>query len=308
MSVSESLLFDLVPGETLERLVIDGELFYYGWTPAREGTAGTIVCLHGVASNASRWEEFIETSSLRNQWNFLRFDLRGHGGNESAVGGTLERLADDLATIVKTMPYKTGPIVVIGHSLGAQIAMMTGARYPSLVRAMVLLDPLIQEALTESARKKMKWVSLVKVFERVFRFLNRLGIRRRLTKYSLRKEDERARQMILEGGKAFEEFVRDFSSPWNEVSHVHLATYLRDLLEVSRPTPPVSCLSCPVLVVAAETGVFTNPQRMQEWVYALKSGEFSVVHCAHWPLTECPSEIKATIEDWLARNVISLSK
>ena len=54
MSVSESLLFDLVPGETLERLVIDGELFYYGWTPAREGTAGTIVCLHGVASNASR--------------------------------------------------------------------------------------------------------------------------------------------------------------------------------------------------------------------------------------------------------------
>ncbi|EJX08661.1 hypothetical protein EVA_03230 [gut metagenome] len=60
MFTSKSLLFDLVAGESLKELSIDGELFLYGWTPARDGATGTIVCLHGVASNASRWEEFMK--------------------------------------------------------------------------------------------------------------------------------------------------------------------------------------------------------------------------------------------------------
>ncbi|EJX08660.1 alpha/beta hydrolase fold protein [gut metagenome] len=227
--------------------------------------------------------------------------MRGHGSNESILCGTLERQADDLAAIIRKIPDPKGLVVLIGHSLGAQIAMMTVVRYPSLVDAMVLLDPLIQEALTAETFQKMKWKPFIRAGEFFFRFLNRWGIRRHLPKYNLRKEDERARQMILEGGEAFEAFVREFSSPWNEIVHVHIATYLRDLLEVSRPTPPVYQLNCPTLVVAAETGVFTNSQKIKKWVRHLNNGEYSVVHCVHWPLTECPVEIKETIESWMKR-------
>ncbi|NIO41475.1 MAG: alpha/beta hydrolase, partial [Burkholderiales bacterium] len=38
-----------------------------------------IILLHGMASNMTRWSEFVELTSLKNSWDILRLDLRGHG-------------------------------------------------------------------------------------------------------------------------------------------------------------------------------------------------------------------------------------
>ncbi|MFQ5760205.1 MAG: alpha/beta hydrolase, partial [Acidiferrobacterales bacterium] len=38
-----------------------------------------IVLIHGVASNLTRWSEFLEHTSLKTDWDILRLDLRGHG-------------------------------------------------------------------------------------------------------------------------------------------------------------------------------------------------------------------------------------
>ena len=41
--------------------------------------------------------------------------------------------------------------VLVGHSLGAQIAMRAAVLYPDRIQGMVLMDPLVTSALTPSA-------------------------------------------------------------------------------------------------------------------------------------------------------------
>ena len=55
----------------------------------RSGTAPRrlIVLLHGMASNMTRWSEFVEHTALKKNWDILRLDLRGHG--ESFARGRL---------------------------------------------------------------------------------------------------------------------------------------------------------------------------------------------------------------------------
>ncbi len=46
-----------------------------------------LVLLHGLASNLTRWSEFVEHSALRGWHDLIRIDLRGHGVSDG--GGTI---------------------------------------------------------------------------------------------------------------------------------------------------------------------------------------------------------------------------
>jgi len=67
-------------------------------------------------------------------------DLRGCGRSDRPEDGYAVRdLTDDVAGFCRTVGL-TRPVVV-GHSLGGMIAVELAARYPSLPRALVLVDP-----------------------------------------------------------------------------------------------------------------------------------------------------------------------
>ncbi|MFG9450979.1 alpha/beta fold hydrolase [Pseudomonas aeruginosa] len=58
----------------------------YRVLPAAAGARGpALVLLHGLASNMSRWSEFVERSALRGHHALIRLDLRGHGGSAGDV-------------------------------------------------------------------------------------------------------------------------------------------------------------------------------------------------------------------------------
>jgi pimeloyl-ACP methyl ester carboxylesterase len=67
-------------------------------------------------------------------------DLRGCGKSDIPPGTYhIRQFADDLASFCAHLKI-TKP-VIIGHSLGGMIAVEVAARYPSLPRALVLVDP-----------------------------------------------------------------------------------------------------------------------------------------------------------------------
>jgi pimeloyl-ACP methyl ester carboxylesterase len=67
-------------------------------------------------------------------------DLRGCGRSDQPEDGyTIPELADDLAQFCAVVGIDSP--VVIGHSLGGMIGVELAARYPSLPRALVLVDP-----------------------------------------------------------------------------------------------------------------------------------------------------------------------
>src|SRR5262249_56320797 len=64
-----------------------------------------LALLHGVASNMTRWSEFVAKTSLGESWDILRLDLRGHG--LSLYRGRLDMgiWCGDLAAILRAEGY-----------------------------------------------------------------------------------------------------------------------------------------------------------------------------------------------------------
>jgi pimeloyl-ACP methyl ester carboxylesterase len=94
--------------------------------------------LHGVTR---RWQDLLPLfPALTLRWQVRALDFRGHGCSGRTPGRYhIIDYAQDAAAFLVSPP--TGPAVIYGHSLGALVAMVLAARYPELVRALVLEDP-----------------------------------------------------------------------------------------------------------------------------------------------------------------------
>ena len=109
-----------------------------GWScDARPPGQATIVYLHGVADNRASGVGLIHRFVPRG-WNVVAFDSRGHGdsGGDTCTYGFFEQ--DDLQRVIDTVPR--GPIVLVGNSLGAAVALQEAAHDPR-VTAIVAIAP-----------------------------------------------------------------------------------------------------------------------------------------------------------------------
>lgn len=299
----EALAYKLLPGEQRFTMMRPGAVLHWSRLPARcDRPLGVLVLLHGVASNGSRWEEFAESTALREFWDIVRMDLRGHAASVCREKARIEDWCSDLEAILNELNVDRA--VVIGHSLGAQVAMNFAARYPNRMRALALLDPLVDEALTPKAESMRKRIPIMRLVESVTRRMNRLGMIRKLMPQDLRAMDEQARVKIAKGGKELEEFIEQYSSTKADLQYIHLATYIRDLLEVSRSSPEPEQLNCPTLVIGSSAGTFTDEKAMGKWVERIPNGQMCSVTCAHWPMTECPDEVSQKIVAWIDASVV----
>src|SRR3989344_38634 len=136
-----------------------------------------IVLLHGVASNMSRWAEFEEHTALQRTWDLLRLDLRGHGESFARTGLNLDVWSRDLRDILDAEGYEQA--LLIGHSLGAQIAMQFAARFPARLLGLVLIDPIFQRALRGSLLTLNRLRPAIRLLVAGVRLVNSLGFRRR---------------------------------------------------------------------------------------------------------------------------------
>jgi pimeloyl-ACP methyl ester carboxylesterase len=257
-----------------------------------------VVLLHGMASNLTRWSEFLEYTTLKETWDIVRVDLRGHG--ESFYRGPIgmRYWCEDLAALLKHEGYAQA--LLMGHSLGAQVAVQFAARYPQLTQGVVLIDPVIHAALRGSAlwiRRALPFMWLA-IF--VLRLGNALGIRRAvIPNRDLRALDERTRTLLLDAGKQ-EEMIARYTSPWADIEYFGTANYLQEFIEVTNPLPPLDTLSTPTLVLLSKGVTFTDPQRTEVELARLPRGQVAHVEAYHWPLTEKPREVRAAIEQWCA--------
>ena len=298
---AELLAYRLLEGETRHRLAREGALIHWSELPAKaEKALGTIVLLHGVASNGSRWEEFLDTTELTQRWNFIRMDLRGHAASVCRGKAKLENWAGDVKAVMAEAGVEKA--VIVGHSLGAMIALYFVAYYSESVEGAVFLDPLISEALTPKARSMRRKVPMLVVAEAVTRAMNSLGFNREIVPQDLRAMDAKAREMIAKGGDELKAFIAQYSSTKADLQYIHLAPYLRDLVEVGRRTPAPEMIKCPALVIAASSGTFTDAEALAAWTRRLSDGEIASVQCAHWPMTECPQEVGCAISEWIGRH------
>lgn len=255
-----------------------------------------IVLLHGVASNISRWSEFVAQTTLKDTWDILRLDLRGHG--ESLWRGKLDidLWCQDLLRVLEHEHYPRA--LVIGHSLGAQIAINFANQHPSRVMGLALIDPVLGNALLSHLRVARRFTPLLQLAVIAVRILNRLGIyRRHIPPRDLRALDEQMRETLLATGQ-LEQMVDRYSSPWPDLQHFPTANYLQEIMEMMRPLPPLSSIVSPVLVLLSKGVTYTDPEVSTELISQFKNATTVAIDAYHWPLTEKPEEVRQAIESW----------
>jgi pimeloyl-ACP methyl ester carboxylesterase len=285
--------------ETSCRLKLGGAELAWWRMPAAPAARGCVVLLHGLASNATRWSEFVEHGSLAGAWALLRVDLRGHGASQPAGRATLEVWCDDLAAILDA--EGAARAVFVGHSLGAQVALHMVQQHPRRVQALVLVEPVFCEALTPRWARIARLGPLLDLVARVVRRLNATGLRRRqVIPDDLRALDAMARQALLDPSSEAA-FIRRYSSTRHDLKQFRTAQYLQDLVEMFRPTPPLEAVAVPVLTLLSAGATFADAAPMRAALARLPYGEVRPVECHHWPLTEKPAEVRQAIEAWIAR-------
>jgi alpha-beta hydrolase superfamily lysophospholipase len=88
---------------------------------------GTVLLCHGLGEHIGRYAHVAEHLN-RTGWHVAGFDHRGHGasGGPRGVIPRPDSLLDDLGRVVDAVrEWKSGPLVLLGHSMGGAVA----ARY-----------------------------------------------------------------------------------------------------------------------------------------------------------------------------------
>ncbi len=254
--------------------------------------------LHGLASNHTRWSEFVEQTSLAASHNLLTPDLRGHGASAtvSDCGDVDQWVADLAASLDKSGGERA---VIVGHSLGAQVAMHFAASHPQRVASLFLIDPVLRTALLPKNRLILTLSPVFAAAAASIRLVNRLGLyRRHIEPLDLRDLD-RAARVALASPENTEAFIKQYSSTRADLKHIHTAQYLQDVVELLRAPPDFARLRCPVRVLLSSGATFASVSATRRDFAALANVSFATIDCHHWPVTERPVEVRLAIEDWV---------
>jgi esterase len=280
------------------QILPDGVVLGYDLWPS-QSPRGVIVLLHGMASNRTRWSEFIERTTLKRDWDILNLDLRGHGDSMFRGRIGMAIWCDDLAKVLDAEGYER--VVLIGHSLGAHLALQFAARFPTRVQALILIDPVFQQALRGHMRWQVRLWPLVSLVAAVIRFANTLGFgRRRLPRRDMRALDERVRAELLASGNA-EEFVRQYSSGWADIKFFPVASYAQELSEMMRSLPHPATIAAPILVLLSKGATYADPATTERLLDESPNTERVTLDAYHWPLTETPDQVREAIERWIGK-------
>lgn len=125
------------------------------WAGPATSAAGSVVLLHGIVS--SRY--LIPTArELAASYRVFAPDMIGFGKTPGRAGSLTIPETADLVAAWMTNAGLSGSIVV-GHSIGAQVAADLAARHPAAVRGVVLAAPTVDRSARTVLSQAWRWLA-----------------------------------------------------------------------------------------------------------------------------------------------------
>jgi pimeloyl-ACP methyl ester carboxylesterase len=277
-------------------------LFYESWGP--RGALTPVVLCDGIGCDGYVWR-------------YLRQDLpdrfalhphyRGHGRTPAprdASRLSIPDLADDLIDVLDDGLVDRA--VLIGHSMGVQVALETYRRYPDRVAALVL----VCGAPSHPLRTFRGSAALEEVLPTVQRFIHKVpGVVNRVTRWVLptRLSYEIAARLEIQ-----RDLVRqaDFMPYLEGMAHIDARLFVAMLSAAGQHSAEdlLPSIAVPTLVIAGERDGFTPPERSRQMATAIPGAELlEIPGGSHTAPLERPNVVDWTIRDFLVRRLDGLA-
>ena len=234
-----------------------------------------LVFIHGFLDGADAWDDLARRLSDRAA-GALRVDLPGMGARTSEPGPySLDRFAADVTTQVRAL---SRPVVLVAHSMGAQIAELVAQRLDGQVRGLVLLTPvpLCGTGLPDDAMRTFHALGGNPAAQR--------ELRRNL---SVNLSDAQLERLGQLGDAVDAAAVGTFADLWNN-GHPSGAEPAR--------------YRGPVLIIRGGDDVFITAELISSGVTPRfeRPIVMSIERAGHWPHVEQPEAVARSVESFLA--------
>ena len=102
-----------------------------------EGEGKTIVFVHGLSDSLAYWKVLSE--NLKNDYQTLIYDLRGHGeSSDDDRNTTIDLYQEDLYQLLKSLNIENA--VFVGLSLGGNVILDLAVNHPEMVNGLVVMS------------------------------------------------------------------------------------------------------------------------------------------------------------------------
>ena len=231
-----------------------------------------VIFIHGWQGDGTVWRDVID--ALGSGLHAIAIDLRGSGESRGARGPYgLERFAADLCELIESRDF--APAVLVGHSMGATVALRLAVDAPQLVRGLVLVAPVPASGGGYSAKGEAYLRATV---------ADPLALRNWLARTFAGAPDEAIfNRLCAAAARTDREVALECFESW---SHADFAE-------------ETHAIQAPALVIAPEHDV---PETVERKVAALlPNAKFVVLQgTAHYAIVEKPKEIAELIREFVS--------
>jgi pimeloyl-ACP methyl ester carboxylesterase len=195
-----------------------------------EGEGLPVFFVHGLAESSLVWKYAI--AELKKNFRCIRIDLPGHGNSWEQRGSfTMSFYSDVVLACLDALSISE--VVLAGHSMGAQISLITALRAPARVQKLVLASPAGFETFTAEEKE-----GLIKWTEQAYSQPSPVSQLQFYFRQQLRRHLEQAEELIAHQSR---QHAPDRFDRWRETLIKSVTGMLREpvsafLPEISTPT------------------------------------------------------------------------
>jgi len=273
-------------------------LFYETW--GERGTKVPVLLCDGIGCDGYVWRYLRQ--DLTDRFG-LHPHYRGHGRTSAPRDPqrvTVEDLADDVASVLDDVLLDKA--VLVGHSMGVQVALETYRRHADRVAGLVL----VCGAPSHPLKTFRGSAQLEELLPTIQRWIHRVpGVINRVTRtllptrlaYEVASRLEIRRELVE---------PRDFMPYLEGMARIDARLFVAMLSSAAQHSAEdlLPEITTPTLVIAGERDGFTPPERSRAMAEAIPGAELlEIEQASHTAPIERPHLVDSTIRDFVARRI-----
>ncbi|BDT88948.1 alpha/beta fold hydrolase [Nocardia cyriacigeorgica] len=259
----------------------------------------TVVLVHGHCLRSESWTD-VRDALLRDnpEARVVCYDHRGHGDSAAASSGTynLDQLGHDLRTVLEAVA-PTGPIVLVGHSMGGMTVLTYVAQNPQEIGTRIVGVGLIATAasgLADAGFGRLLQHPIIAAFQAAVRRAPRLMQRAKRAACKIFAPVIRTAEF---GNRKVSARVLALAyAMHNETPIVTMASFLSAFITYDRTAVLPALSKIPTLILCGSADLMTPPSHSVAIAAAVDYADFVMIDGAgHSVILEQPGEVAGAV-------------